>query len=164
MSKATDTVSRGLSSLSNPVGLTVLATTSAVSLLLALRFTIYSTTRKPQQRTIPSPRETLIPHITPTQAKALPYPSDLFPGARDVETPYGTMRVYEWGPEDGRKVLFIHGDTTPAPMFAPIAEALVRRGCRVMLFGTSAKNRRPLARGYLRKNLDCCIGCGHAEC
>ncbi len=68
------------------------------------------------------------------------YPPDLFPGARDVASPYGTMRVYEWGPEEGKKVVMVHGDTTPAPMLGPIAEALVKRGCRVILFGTSARN------------------------
>jgi hypothetical protein len=26
---------------------------------------------------------------------------------------YGTIRVYEWGPEKGRKILFLHGITTP---------------------------------------------------
>jgi len=57
-----------------------------------------------------------------------------------VATPYGTMRAYEWGPEEGKKVVVVHGDTTPAPMLGPIAEALVKRGCRLILFGTSARN------------------------
>ena len=38
----------------------------------------------------------------------LPYPPDCLPGARDVDTPYGNIRVYEWGPEDGRKLSLIH--------------------------------------------------------
>lgn len=56
---------------------------------------------------------------------------DLLPGARDVATSYGSMRVYDWGSEDGKKVLFIHGDTTPAPMLGPVARDLANRGCRV---------------------------------
>lgn len=47
------------------------------------------------------------------------------------------MRVYEWGSEDGMKILLVHGDTTPAPMLGPIAEELVSRGCRVMMIGAS---------------------------
>lgn len=43
----------------------------------------------------------------------LPYPPDVLPGARDVDSPYGSLRVYEWGPEDGRKVLMVHGISTP---------------------------------------------------
>lgn len=45
------------------------------------------------------------------------------------------MRVYEWGPEEGRKVIMIPGDTTPAPIFSPLAKALVLKGLRVMIVG-----------------------------
>ncbi|KAL8835218.1 MAG: hypothetical protein Q9170_003414 [Blastenia crenularia] len=85
------------------------------------------------RRTIPSPAKTLIPRINQDQARTLAYPPDLLPGARDVETHYGSMRVYEWGPEHGEKVFFIHGDTTPGPMLAPIAEDLAKKGRRVMV-------------------------------
>lgn len=44
------------------------------------------------------------------------------------------MRVYEWGPEDGRKVLFVHGISTPCLALGGLANALVEKGCRVMLF------------------------------
>jgi hypothetical protein len=47
---------------------------------------------------------------------------------------YGTIRVYEWGPEDGKKVLFIHGISTSCMTVSVLAEALVERGCRVMIF------------------------------
>ncbi|KAI9376667.1 Alpha/Beta hydrolase protein [Aspergillus egyptiacus] len=63
-----------------------------------------------------------------------PLPLDALPGARDVPTPYGSMRVYEWGPEDGPKVLLVHGITTPCISLGGLAHALVDRGCRVMLF------------------------------
>ena len=45
------------------------------------------------------------------------------------------MRVYEWGPEDGDKVLFVHGDSTPAPILAPIAHNLAKKRCGIMMFG-----------------------------
>ena len=104
--------------------------------LVTLLLTLHLGRRAPPQ-TIPSPRDTLLPKLSPTEATALPYPNDLLPGARDVATPYGMMRVYEWGPKDGSKVLFIHGDTTPAPILGPVARDLVDKGCRVMMFGTS---------------------------
>jgi pimeloyl-ACP methyl ester carboxylesterase len=47
---------------------------------------------------------------------------------------YGTIRVYEWGPEDGRKVLMIHGISTPSLSLGRLAHALVKLGCRVLLF------------------------------
>lgn len=111
---------------------TALAAVALAIVLLTLR-----QARKPLPRRISSPRDTLLPQISSTQAAALPYPPDLLPGARDVTTPYGVMRVYEWGPKDSGKVLFIHGDTTPAPMLGPIAHNISDRGCRVMMFGMS---------------------------
>jgi hypothetical protein len=47
---------------------------------------------------------------------------------------YGAIRVYEWGPEDGRKVLLVHGVTTSCLTLGAIAHGLVEKGCRVMLF------------------------------
>lgn len=84
---------------------------------------------------IPSPRTALLPHLSEGEIKSLPYPPDVLPGVRDVETHYGSIRIYEWGPEDGRKVLLVHGISTPCISLAGIAEKLVNEGCRVMLFG-----------------------------
>ncbi|KAF5539597.1 2-hydroxy-6-oxo-6-phenylhexa-2 4-dienoate hydrolase [Fusarium mexicanum] len=78
--------------------------------------------------------------------KNLVYHPDQFPGARDVETPYGSIRVYEFGPEDGEKVLFVHGISTPCITLGPIALGLAKRGYRVMLFVSfllSAYSRSP---------------------
>lgn len=71
------------------------------------------------------------------QQKRLPYPPDALPGSRDVNSPYGSIRVYEWGPEDGRRVLLVHGISTPGIALASVAEGLVENGCRVILFGRS---------------------------
>lgn len=84
--------------------------------------------------TILSPRLTLLPHLSEDQITRLPYPPDALPGARDVDSPYGSTRVYEFGPENGRKVLLIHGISTPCLALGGVAHALVDKGCRVMLF------------------------------
>ncbi|KIW20806.1 hypothetical protein PV08_01384 [Exophiala spinifera] len=81
-----------------------------------------------------SPRATLLPRLSDAEKGQLPYPPDALPGARDVDTPYGSIRVYEFGPEDGRKVLLVHGISTPALALGAVANALVDNGCRVMLF------------------------------
>ena len=118
-------------------GPTSLAFAAVVTATLALlRWPVRSNKPAALRRRIPSPRQTLLPQLSAGQVAALSYPPDLLPGARDVETLYGVMRVYEWGPEDGMKVLLIHGDTTPGPMLGPIAVQLVERGCRVMIIGT----------------------------
>lgn len=131
---------KSITTLNPPATMSVSIWTALAAVALAMVATLSLTLRPARQRlrrTIPSPRQTLIPKLSPKQAAALPYPPDLLPGARDVATPYGKMRAYEWGPRDGEKVLFIHGDTTPAPMLGPVAHDLVKRGCRVMMFGIS---------------------------
>lgn len=65
----------------------------------------------------------------------LPYPPDAFPGGRLVRSAYGDIQVFEWGPEDGEKVLLIHGIGTPCVALGDMAKEFVRSGCRVMLFG-----------------------------
>ena len=81
---------------------------------------------------IPSPRETLPPEVL----RASPYPPDALEGARDVQTPYGSIRVYEWGPKEGKRVLLIHGMSTPSVALSDVAHKLVKKGYRVMVFGT----------------------------
>ena len=103
----------------------------AASLLFRL-----STIRKaPRQEPIRSPLKDISASLSQEELDNLPYPPDIFPGGRDVETPYGSIRVFEWGPEDGRKVLFVPGISTPAMSLGGLAEELVKKGCRVMLFG-----------------------------
>ncbi|KHN97786.1 alpha/beta hydrolase [Metarhizium album ARSEF 1941] len=67
-------------------------------------------------------------------SRPVPYAPDVFPGARDVETAYGTIKAFEWGPEDGDKVLLLHGIGTPCVALGDMAAEFVARGCRVMLF------------------------------
>jgi len=91
--------------------------------------------------TIESPTDTFVPSKADAVLSALPYPPNALPGARDVDTPYGKVRAYEWGPEDGRKVLLVHGISTPCISLGRVAESLVQQGCRVMLFGKSLRRR-----------------------
>ena len=89
---------------------------------------LYSSAQSPKQKILPSPRSNE-QKIAPPYAKA-----DYIPGGRDISTPYGNLRVYESGPEDAdRKVLLIHGISTPCVSVAGIGENLASKGCRVML-------------------------------
>lgn len=118
-----------------PAAATLLAAAFLVAFIPFRRLAKGTSKLKPLRQVILSPRDTLISSISSKQALTLAYPPSLLPGARDVDTQYGTMRVYEWGPLDGLKVLLVHGDSTPAPILGPIGHALVARGCRVMMFG-----------------------------
>lgn len=42
--------------------------------------------------------------------------------------------MYEWGPEEGEKILLVHGISTPSIALADLGHKLVRKGHRVMLF------------------------------
>lgn len=85
-------------------------------------------------RLLLAPKPATVSSQSEKEAMELALPPDVLPGARDVPTPYGSIRVYEWGPEDGPKVLFVHGITTPCISLGGVAHSLVDRGCRVMLF------------------------------
>ncbi|KAK3354891.1 alpha/beta-hydrolase [Neurospora tetraspora] len=104
-----------------------------VSLGLSVRMLMSQNSTK-KQIIIPSPRATQLPQLSKEEISSLPYPPDALPGARDVETPYGIIKVFEWGPEDGEKVLLLHGISTPCLSLGILGEALVERGYRVMLF------------------------------
>lgn len=88
-------------------------------------------------RIIESPLPLVQKTLSEQEQKRLPYAPDALEGARDVETPFGSIRVYEWGPEEGSKVLMVHGISTPCIALSGLAEKLVKKGCRVMLFGES---------------------------
>ena len=82
-----------------------------IGLTLALR--VRSSTASEDSKILFSPKRTLLPQLSEREAADLPYPPDVLPGARDVDSPYGSLMVYEWGPEAGRKVLMLHGISTP---------------------------------------------------
>ncbi|KAK3397869.1 alpha/beta-hydrolase [Sordaria brevicollis] len=105
-----------------------------VSLGLSVRMLMSSTSAQKKPIIIASPRTTQLPQLSREETASLSYPPDALPGARDVETPYGTIKVFEWGPEDGEKVLLLHGISTPCLSLGILGEALVERGYRVMLF------------------------------
>ncbi|GAO47056.1 alpha/beta-hydrolase [Saitoella complicata NRRL Y-17804] len=67
-----------------------------------------------------SPRVTL----TKEERDASPYPENFFEGGRYVETPYGTIRTYEFGNAEGPRILLIHGITSPSPCFHALAMEL----------------------------------------
>ncbi|KAL8851144.1 MAG: hypothetical protein Q9221_003947 [Calogaya cf. arnoldii] len=96
----------GLSSNLKPLGL--------LGAGFALGFLAKELYRSSDHPIIPSPLETLLPYLSPSEKAKLPYRPDALPGARDIPSPYGSLRVYEWGPENGRRVLMVHGISNPS--------------------------------------------------
>jgi len=112
----------------------VLIGAASVGTLLVVG-TVSSALKSGKPKPTVSPKEA-VQGLSAEDLSKLPYPLDALPGARDVDSPWGSVRVYEWGPEDGERVLLIHGISTPSIALADLAHKLVGRGCRVMLFGT----------------------------
>lgn len=117
----------GVGSLSS----TLVTAAATVATLTLLKRYLWRT----HPKIIPSPLNTTLPRLSGQEIENLQYKPDAFPGARDVATPYGSIRVYEWGPESGQKVLLIHGISTTVQTLTKISHSLVNdHGCRVMLF------------------------------
>lgn len=111
-----------------------LLTIAGASFTFGLLFRSLLACGKHRETVLVSPRATVLPALSDDENRTLPLPNDVLPGGRDVASPYGSIRVYEWGREDGPKVLMVHGITTPCVALGGVAHALVDRGCRVMLF------------------------------
>ncbi|KAF8244885.1 alpha/beta-hydrolase, partial [Wilcoxina mikolae CBS 423.85] len=62
------------------------------------------------------------------------YPPNILPGSRLITTPHGTISVSEFGPAHGKKILLVHGISTPSVVFGSLATALAADGYRVMTF------------------------------
>ncbi|KAK4192507.1 Alpha/Beta hydrolase protein [Podospora australis] len=107
---------------------------AAVGITAVLAVNAFAERPQRKKQLIRSPIKTHLPQLTRQEADALPYPPDALPGSRDFETPYGCMKVFEWGPEDGEKVLLLHGISTPCLALGNLGEDLVKRGYRVMIF------------------------------
>ena len=117
---------------SNKLDYAILTAAACLSLYLYVRPALKDQPRRPTTLRAKARDAT---RRLPDSSAALPYPPDVFPGARDVETEYGTIKVFEWGPDEGDKVLLMHGIGTPCVALGDMAHEFVRRGCRVMLFG-----------------------------
>lgn len=116
--------------------LTLPATLLGLQLAITVGFKLYKikTGGAQDEQIVPSPSKTLLPKLSPEETASCPYPPDAYPGTRDVESPYGSLRVYEWGPENGRKVLLVHGISNPCIALGAVAHGLADKGCRVMMF------------------------------
>ncbi|KAL1888985.1 hypothetical protein Cpir12675_005957 [Ceratocystis pirilliformis] len=115
-----------------PVALTVATVSAYLYARPAIGFT--PSPAAPPPLKAPSRAAAEDAQLSDAQRAVHAYPADILPGGRLVQTPYGAMNVYEWGPETGEKVLLLHGIGAPALALQDLAETLVAKGCRVMIF------------------------------
>ncbi|EJF66650.1 alpha/beta-hydrolase [Dichomitus squalens LYAD-421 SS1] len=67
------------------------------------------------------------------------YPADLFPNGHYAPLLHGRVRYWIIGPEEGTKVVLIHGISTPAVTWTTIAPYLAERGFRVLVYDLYGK-------------------------
>ncbi|KAH9946664.1 alpha/beta-hydrolase [Amylocystis lapponica] len=93
------------------------------------------------------------------------YPEDLFPNGRlmlvlnstlteySYILPYGRTRFWLLGPEDGTRVVLVHGLATPAVTWTQIAPYLAERGCRVLVYDEYGKGYSEAPKTPLHTNI-----------
>ncbi|KAI0268094.1 alpha/beta-hydrolase [Gloeopeniophorella convolvens] len=68
-----------------------------------------------------------------TKAKDI-YPEDYYTGGAYVSLPFGRVRYWLMGPENGKKIVLIHGLSVPSLIWKDVAPALASRGFRVLMY------------------------------
>ncbi|KAI8924126.1 Alpha/Beta hydrolase protein [Entophlyctis helioformis] len=63
-----------------------------------------------------------------------PFKEDFWPSSAYVDLPFGKTHYYLLGPEDGKKVVFVHGITSPGSCYPSFINALVESGHRVLVY------------------------------
>ncbi|KAF9960223.1 hypothetical protein BGZ72_007614 [Mortierella alpina] len=66
--------------------------------------------------------------------KTSAYPEDYYPGGDYAELPFGETHYFLFGPDNGKKVVFIHGLSTPASVYNKVARHMAESGHRVLLY------------------------------
>ncbi|KAL4745661.1 hypothetical protein BDW72DRAFT_186287 [Aspergillus terricola var. indicus] len=115
------------------LAITVLSAFFSVFLYRQIRLSLEDIQYTPEEHTFTPARTGPAAQGGQTFSKPV-YGIDSFPGSRQFKTIYGTIHVFEWGPEDGDKVLLVHGLGTPCIALGGMAKELVRKGYRVMIY------------------------------
>ncbi|KAF9972527.1 hypothetical protein BGZ65_009773, partial [Modicella reniformis] len=99
---------------------TVLATLGACK--------VYWSLTAQRGRTLPSLKA--VAHTATSSA----YPEDYYSGGQYVELSHGETHYFLFGPEDGKKIVFVHGFSVPASVYSSVARQMANNGCRVLLY------------------------------
>ncbi|ORZ18031.1 Alpha/Beta hydrolase protein [Absidia repens] len=62
------------------------------------------------------------------------YSPDFYDGGHDLILPMGRMRYWEFGPENGKRVLLIHGISTGSSTYDKLSRLLAEKNHRVLVF------------------------------
>ncbi|KAF7296721.1 Hydrolase-4 domain-containing protein [Mycena chlorophos] len=88
----------------------------------------------PHSNVLPAPADRGLDSLPPNSRVREIYPENWLEGGGYVTLPLGRVKYWIVGPENGKKVVLIHGLTTPALAFARIVPLLVAANFRVMVY------------------------------
>ncbi|KIK34869.1 hypothetical protein CY34DRAFT_812597 [Suillus luteus UH-Slu-Lm8-n1] len=105
----------------------------ALVVLPPLFLTVYLLASFPRPPTVPIIHASLA-HLPSSSPSWDVYPEDFYSDGAYANLPLGRVRYWLIGPEDGRRIVLIHGLSIPAIVWKDIAPVLASRGYRVLLY------------------------------
>ncbi|KAI8924127.1 Alpha/Beta hydrolase protein [Entophlyctis helioformis] len=76
----------------------------------------------------------LLGSLADVRAASPPYPEKFWPTSAYADLPFGKTHYFLLGPENGKKVVFIHGISCPGPCFPEFLNGLADKGYRVLVY------------------------------
>ncbi|KAG1743636.1 Alpha/Beta hydrolase protein [Suillus paluster] len=107
--------------------------TRSLLVLPPLFLTVYLLASFPRPPTAPIVHTSLA-HLPSSSPSWNVYPEDFYTGGAYANLPLGRVRYWLIGPEDGRRVVLIHGLSIPAIVWKDVAPVLASQGYRVLLY------------------------------
>ncbi|KAG1811629.1 Alpha/Beta hydrolase protein [Suillus variegatus] len=98
-----------------------------------LFLTVYLLANFPRPPTLPI-IHTSLAHLPSSSPSWKVYPEDLYSGGAYANLPLGRVRYWLIGPEDGQRIVLIHGLSIPAIVWKDVAPVLASQGYRVLLY------------------------------
>ncbi|KAF9922166.1 hypothetical protein FBU30_007769 [Linnemannia zychae] len=83
---------------------------------------------------ITAKRGLTLPSLRAANLVKCAYPEDYYPGGEYADLSYGETHYFLFGPEDGKKIVFVHGLSTPTSVYDGVARHMAANGCRVLLY------------------------------
>ncbi|KIJ53182.1 hypothetical protein M422DRAFT_64720 [Sphaerobolus stellatus SS14] len=82
----------------------------------------------------PTPVDHSLDAVDPKSPIRVVYPKDFYPNPQTVHFPLGKTTYWILGPEDGTKVVLVHGISTPSLIWRNVGPYLAKNGFRVLLY------------------------------
>ncbi|OBZ79344.1 Dihydrolipoyllysine-residue acetyltransferase component of acetoin cleaving system [Grifola frondosa] len=128
---------RHRATVSRSAGPAFLIMTRFVLILQLLPLTSYSYTMR--EPVFPIPVDNSMETLPEASSLRQIYPEDMFPNGSYAQLPHGRVRYWLLGPEDGTRVVLIHGISTPSIVWKAIAPYLAAHGLRVLVYDLYGK-------------------------